>query len=284
MGVAQQEIEQAKALAQQGNSGAAVAVLSQLIQRDASNVPAWLALSDIVDDPERAEYCLQKVLNLDPGNAAALEKLSMTRGGSLSVGSLGGFNHTDSPSGDDPAPREVPQPASSDETDRPEPVPEPPHVLSKEPGQQDEMPVPESLAEAPSADAAGLGGPQAMEVQFEAAPAAPQNLAETLSTDATESIGSKDSMAHPEAAPAAPEILAGALNTGAVKQGEFQDNEARLEDAAVAPDETAAAAPDEPAQAPAGRSTVARTDLILVGLTVLAAVVLCALVSAALLR
>lgn len=272
MAVAQQEIEQAKALAQQGNSGAAVAVLSQLIQRDASNVPAWLALSDVVDDPERAEYCLQKVLSLDPGNATALEKLSMTRGGSLSVGSLGGLHHSNSPSDDDPAHREVPQAGGSDETDPSALVPEPPHALSKESEQQDEMPVPKSLAEAPSADVAGLGGAQAMEVQFEAAPAAPQNLAETLSTDAIESIGSQDSMAHPEAAP---EILADATDADAVERDEFQDNEARLEDAA--------AAPDEPAQAPAGRSTVARTDLILIGLTVLAAIVLCALVSAALL-
>jgi len=86
MAVAQQELEQAKVLAEQGKSEAAVALLSQLIQRDASNVGAWLALSDVVDDPERAEYCLQKVLSLDPGNATALEKLSNSKGGSLSVG------------------------------------------------------------------------------------------------------------------------------------------------------------------------------------------------------
>ena len=84
MVVAQQEIEQAKALARQGNSQAAIALLSKLIRREASNVEAWLALADVVEEPDRVGFCLQKVLNLDPGNATALEKLSKMKGGSLS--------------------------------------------------------------------------------------------------------------------------------------------------------------------------------------------------------
>ncbi len=90
MAVAQKEIEQAKAFARQDNSQAAIALLGKLIQRDAGNVEAWLALADVVEEPDRVEFCLQKVLNLDPGNATALEKLSNREGASLSVGSLGG--------------------------------------------------------------------------------------------------------------------------------------------------------------------------------------------------
>ena len=176
MAVAQQEIEQATALAQQGESEAAVALLSQLIQRDASNVAAWLALSDVVDDPERAEYCLQKVLNLDPGNSAALERLSESKGGSLSVGSVGGFNQREFSAG------------------------------------TDEAPAAENMAEAAYSDAEEPGGSPEGEAQLHAAAAAP----------------------------------------------------------AVAD------------QVPAGRSSIGRTDLILISLTVLAGVVLCALVSAAL--
>ena len=87
MVVAQQEIEQARALARQGNSQAAIALLSKLIQRDAGNVEAWLALAVVVEEPDRVEFCLQKVLNLDPGNAAAIETLSrLERGrGSFSL-------------------------------------------------------------------------------------------------------------------------------------------------------------------------------------------------------
>lgn len=209
MAVAQQEIEQAKALVQQGNSKAAVALLSQLIQRDASNVAAWLALSDVVDDPERAEYCLQKVLSLDPGNAAATEKLSNIKGGSLSVGVVGGLNRSDSVSLDDPevaAHNEAPQDAESDDMDRAESVPQ---AISEELEQQDEMFAPESPAEASNADEIGTQGSQADEAQLTAA----------------------------------------------------------------------STTTDEPAQA---RATVGRTDLILIGLTVLAGLVLCALVSAAL--
>ncbi len=246
MAVAQQEIEQARALAQQGNSEAAVALLSQLIQRDTSNVAAWLELSDVVDDPERAEYCLQKVLNLDPGNAAALEKLSETKGGSISVGSVGGLNHSDSPSGDDPVPvtqGEAPQAAESDETDGPEPVPEISEAFSEGLDSHDELPAPENLASASGMDAAEPEEPQENATHLEASTSAPEILAEASNADALE----------PEGSPYC---------------------EAQLE--------SAAAAQDAPAQAPEGRSSVSRTDLILIGLTVLAGIVLCALVSAAL--
>jgi tetratricopeptide (TPR) repeat protein len=205
MAVAQQEVEQAKVLAQEGKHEAAVALLSQLIQREPSNVEAWLALSDVVDDPERAEYCLQKVLTLDPGNATALEKLSNSKGGSLSVGAVGGLNQAER----DPAPSHTSYDSDSDQMESPEPVPQAP---VDPPELHEDVPVPEILAEATFKDPAELDGAPGNEAQF--APAAPT--------------------------------------------------------------------PEAIAQEPAKRSSASRTDLILIGLTVLAGIVLCALLSAAL--
>jgi len=243
MAVAQQEVEQAKVLAQEGKAKAAVALLSQLIQRDASNVGAWLALSDVVDDPERAEYCLQKVLTLDPGNATALEKLSSSKGGSLSVGALGGLNQVERPIQDDPAPAQSSHDSDSGQMEHPEPESFIPQATADPPEQPEEVPVPEELAEAPIEETAEPDRFQDSEAQLEAAPPAPEIPTEAFDGDAVE--------------------LDGALA-----------NEAQF-----AP---AAAAPEEVPQDPAKRSSVSRTDLILIGLTVLVGIVLCALVSAAL--
>ena len=240
MAVAQQELEQAKVLAEQGKSEAAVALLSQLIQREPSNVGAWLALSDVVDDPERTEYCLQKVLTLDPGNATALEKLAKSKGGSLSVGAVGGLNQGELPIEDDPAPAQTSHDLDSDLKERLEAIPQAP---ADPPEQPEEVPAPEVIAEASSADRMGPEGSQDSEEQLEAAPPAREIPAEATVGDAEEPGGS-------------------------------QANEAQF-----AP---AAAAPEAIAQEPAKRSSVSRTDLILIGLTVLVGIVLCALVSAAL--
>ena len=243
MAVAQQEVEQAKVLAQEGKAKAAVALLSQLIQRDASNVGAWLALSDVVDDPERAEYCLQKVLTLDPGNATALEKLSSSKGGSLSVGALGGLNQVERPIQDDPTPAQSSHDSDSGQMKRPEPESSIPQATADPPEQPEEVPVPEELAEAP--------------------------IEETAEPDRFQ-----DSEAQLEAAPPAPEIPTEAFDGDAVEHDGALANEAQF-----AP---AAAASEEVPQEPVKRSSVSRTDLILIGLTVLVGIVLCALVSAAL--
>jgi len=240
MAVAQQEVEEAKVLAEQGKPEAAVALLSQLIQRDASNVGAWLALSDVVDDPERAEYCLQKVLTLDPGNATALEKLSSPKGGSLSVGAMGGLHQAERSIEDDPAPVQGSHDSDSDNMESREPIPQAP---ADPPEQHEQVPVPEILAEATIEDAAEPEGFQDREAQLESAPPAPEIPAEASVENAVELDGAPG-------------------------------NEAQF-----AP---AAAAPEAIAQEPAKRSSASRTDLILIGLTVLAGIVLCALVSAAL--
>ena len=100
---------------------------------------------------------------------------------------------------------------------------------------------------------------------------APEIPAEASSMDAIRPDGSQDSEAQLEAGSAAPENLAEASNADAIGTEGSQANEAQLT--------AASTTTDEPAQA---RATVGRTDLILIGLTVLAGLVLCALVSAAL--
>ena len=270
MAVAQQELEQAKVLAQEGKPGAAVALLSQLIQRDASNVGAWLALSDVVDDPEREEYCLQKVLALDPGNATALEKLSNFKGGSLSVGALGELNQV----ARDLVPAQTSYDSDSDQMEQPEPDPINLQAPADSPEQPEEAPAPAVVAEALVGDAAELAGAQDSGAQLEAAPPASEIPAEATVRDAAEPSGSQDSEALLEAAPPASEIPAEATVRDAGEPSGTQDSGAQF-----AP---AAAAPEANAQEPAKRSSTSRTDLILIGLTVLAGIVLCALVSAAL--
>ena len=234
MAIAQQELEQAKVLADQGKSEAAVALLSQLIQREPGNVGAWLALSDVVDDPERTEYCLQKVLTLDPSNATALEKLANSKGGSLSVGAVAGLNQVER----DPAPAETSNVSDSDQMEQPEPD----SINRQAPAEPpEEVPVSEILAEASSGDAAELEQSQGSEAPFEAVPSTSEIPAETTVGNTVELDGA-------------------------------QANEVQF----------APAAREAIAQAPAKRSSPSRTDLILIGLTVLAGIVLCALVSAAL--
>ncbi len=201
MAVAQQEVEQAKVLAEQGKPEEAVALLSQLIQRDASNVGAWLALSDVVDDPERAQYCLQKVLTLDPGNATALEKLAKSKGGSLSVGAVGGLNQGELPIEDDPAPAQTSHDLDSDLKERLEAIPQAP---ADPPEQPEEVPAPEVIAEGSSVDRMGPEGSQDSEEQLEAAPPAP----EIPAGDAPELDGAQANEAQFAPAAAAPEAIA----------------------------------------------------------------------------
>ena len=265
MAVAQQEVEQAKVLAQEGKAEAAVALLSQLIQRDASNVGAWLALSDVVDDPERAEYCLQKVLTLDPGNATALEKLSSSKGGSLSVGALGGLNQVERPIEDDPEPAQSSHDLDSGQMERPEPESSIPQATADPPEQPEEMTFPEDFTEAPIEETAEPDRLQDSEAQLEVAPLALELPFEAPVGEPGEPDRPQDSEAQLEAATPVPV-------EDAVEPDGAQASEAQF----------APAAPEAVAQEPAKRSSVSRTDLILIGLTVLAGIVLCALVSAAL--
>jgi hypothetical protein len=72
----QNSIHQARAAAASGDIKTAAAILGEAIRQDPRDVEAWLALSDIVEEPQQAEECLYRVLQIDPGNPVALRRLS----------------------------------------------------------------------------------------------------------------------------------------------------------------------------------------------------------------
>lgn len=210
MAVAQQGIEQAKALAREGKSQAAVALLSKLIQVDAGNAEAWLALAQVVEEPDRIDLCLQKVLKLDPGNSTALDMLSKTKGGSLSVGSVGGL---------------------SSGRGRPE--------------QESTAPVAEAAHTTPPESDAGVQFPDTPEqVELDRAQGTPE-AGESEEKPGGQAPEGAEQAAQPEAAPG--------------PQAEL-------------------------AEGTKPRWSFGRTDLILIGLTVLAGLTLCGLVGVAVVR
>jgi len=216
--VVQQAIEQAKTLAQEGELKAAIALLSKLIQRDASNVEAWIALSEVVEEPDRIEFCLNKVLDLDPVNPIALERLSNLKGGSLSLGRLSSEEYELSPPLDPPSTTPSTQ-TESDDIEGPE------------------RPVPNESAQVRmDAFAASPGQPEAVP--------ATKDPGWGLQADRVDPVA-------PPAVPPPPEL----------------------------PRQSQVVAAQKPA-----RRSFGRTDVILVGLTLFAGLVLCSLVGAAVIR
>jgi tetratricopeptide (TPR) repeat protein len=71
----QQAILQAKKSADDNDYAAAQKILKEVISQDPKNVDAWLTLAEVVQNPEVAEKCLQRVLQIDPGNQAAQQRL-----------------------------------------------------------------------------------------------------------------------------------------------------------------------------------------------------------------
>ena len=224
MAVAQQEIEQAQALARQGNSPAAITLLSKLIQVEAGNAQAWLALAQLVEEPDRIEFCLQKVLKLEPGNSIALDMLSETKGGSLSVGSVSGLNSAG----------HKPEEKSTD---------------------------PAAAREVQSDTRAGAdyqGAPAEVEpADIQGAPDAPAHEDGVLAPSPP-----------PTADDAEPEMDRAALET----------------DERAAQPEAALDTQDKRTDGTKPRRSFGRMDLILIGLTVLAGLVLCSLVGVAIIR
>jgi hypothetical protein len=51
----------------------------RLVELDERNELAWLWLSEVVDDPGEREVCLENVLTINPGNAAARRNLEALR-------------------------------------------------------------------------------------------------------------------------------------------------------------------------------------------------------------
>lgn len=71
-GLISEAIKQAKA----GNRTQARKLLSQAITENPSSSRAWYLLSQVLDDKDKSIYCLKKVLELEPGNPNAQEKLN----------------------------------------------------------------------------------------------------------------------------------------------------------------------------------------------------------------
>jgi tetratricopeptide (TPR) repeat protein len=65
--------------AQAGQKEQARQLLLQVIAEDEEQESAWLWLSDLVDDPEEKQICLENVLALNPGNTAAQDGLRRLR-------------------------------------------------------------------------------------------------------------------------------------------------------------------------------------------------------------
>ena len=73
----QSSIQQAITTASEGDTKTAIAILRGLIKENPGSVDAWLALADIVEKPEQAKQCWERVLQIDPDNQIAQQKLSL---------------------------------------------------------------------------------------------------------------------------------------------------------------------------------------------------------------
>jgi len=71
----QSSIQQAITAAAEGDTKTAIAILRGLIKENPGSVDAWLALADIVEKPEQAKQCWERVLQIDPDNQIAQQKL-----------------------------------------------------------------------------------------------------------------------------------------------------------------------------------------------------------------
>ena len=65
--------------AEAGDRERARDLLARAAAKDRRNPLVWLSLSEVVDDPEQAEYCLEQVLALDPGHPLAQQRLAQLR-------------------------------------------------------------------------------------------------------------------------------------------------------------------------------------------------------------
>ena len=95
--------------AKAGQRDHARALLKQVLIADKRNIPAWLWLSQVVDEPGQQRLCLQTVLKLDPENEAARLRLARLRQPSSPVANEAQVI----PAEDPPAPI-TPQSASAD--------------------------------------------------------------------------------------------------------------------------------------------------------------------------
>jgi hypothetical protein len=74
--VPEQEMQKAIDLFQQGEKVRAQKVLARLVMSEPEYAEAWFGLARCLDDPEHRNYCLRKVLVLDPGHRMAKRLLT----------------------------------------------------------------------------------------------------------------------------------------------------------------------------------------------------------------
>ena len=67
--------QKAKEAASAGDTKTALTILRDLIKQNPRSVDAWLTLAEIVEQPEQAKQCLERVLQIDPNNQIAQQKL-----------------------------------------------------------------------------------------------------------------------------------------------------------------------------------------------------------------
>jgi len=75
----EQRIQEAIHAAKGGNNQVARKLLSQIVNTEPNNARAWYLLSQVVGDDEKAIFCLEQVLRIEPGNSQALERLEKNR-------------------------------------------------------------------------------------------------------------------------------------------------------------------------------------------------------------
>jgi thioredoxin-like negative regulator of GroEL len=69
----------AQQAAQEGQEQEARAWLEGVVELDAENVEAWLALASLIPDPRERMLCYANILQLSPGNPEAKAGLRQTR-------------------------------------------------------------------------------------------------------------------------------------------------------------------------------------------------------------
>jgi len=72
-------LEKAITAARSGDKLAAKKLLSDTLQKDSQDARIWYLLSQVVDQPNQAIHCLEKVLELQPDNSQVKEKLERLR-------------------------------------------------------------------------------------------------------------------------------------------------------------------------------------------------------------
>lgn len=74
--MSENKLNEAISLVKAGNKKVAAQLLKEIVQHEPGNEVAWLWLYSCVDNIEQKKYCLQKAIEINPGNLKAKEALS----------------------------------------------------------------------------------------------------------------------------------------------------------------------------------------------------------------